>query len=159
MAEEVPFEAQKQGVDVLSALMHSDRPDVYTIRTRAPGPQGRLPLTPQMLREWASGDLFGLTQNVGMGWDPAKVLHKHILILSTQGGIREEDGTPVALGYHTGHWEVGRLMRAASLEMQQLGAVPYAAYVSDPCDGRSQGTTGMFDSLPYRNDESLVMRR
>ncbi|HTK10587.1 MAG TPA: YjhG/YagF family D-xylonate dehydratase [Ktedonobacteraceae bacterium] len=159
MEDKVPFDAQKQGVDVVSALMHSDRPDMYAIRTRAPGPQGKLPLTPQMLREWASGDLFGLTQNVGMGWDPAKVLHKHILILSTQGGIREEDGTPVALGYHTGHWEVGRLMRAAALEMQQLGAVPYAAYVSDPCDGRSQGTTGMFDSLPYRNDAALVMRR
>ncbi|HEY4389626.1 MAG TPA: YjhG/YagF family D-xylonate dehydratase, partial [Ktedonobacteraceae bacterium] len=159
MEDEVPFDAQEQGVDVVSALMHSDRPDMYAIRTRAPGPQGKLPLTPQMLREWASGDLFGLTQSVGMGWDPAKVLRRHILILSTQGGIREADGTPVALGYHTGHWEVGRLMRAAALEMQQLGAVPYAAYVSDPCDGRSQGTTGMFDSLPYRNDAALVMRR
>nr|WP_277988727.1 YjhG/YagF family D-xylonate dehydratase [Ktedonosporobacter rubrisoli] len=116
-------------------------------------------MTPQMLREWSSGDLFGLTQNVGMGWDPNKVLRKHILLLSTQGGIRAEDGTPVALGYHTGHWEVGSLMRAAALELQRLGTVPYAAYVSDPCDGRSQGTTGMFDSLPYRNDASLVMRR
>src|SRR5581483_4402507 len=71
----------------------------------------------------------------------------------------EPDGTPVALGYHTGHWEVGRLMRAAALELQQLGTVPYATYVSDPCDGRTQGTTGMFDSLPYRNDAALVMRR
>jgi len=132
---------------------------LYDIPTSAPGPQGSLPLTPKMLREWASGDLFGLTQNAGMGWNPAKVLGKHILILSTQGGIREPDGTPVALGYHTGHWEVGRLMRAAALELQQLGTVPYATYVSDPCDGRTQGTTGMFDSLPYRNDAALVMRR
>ena len=31
--------------------------------------------------------------------------------------------------------------------------------MSDPCDGRSQGTTAMFDSLAYRNDASLVMRR
>ncbi|MCA9204076.1 MAG: YjhG/YagF family D-xylonate dehydratase, partial [Planctomycetales bacterium] len=30
---------------------------------------------------------------------------------------------------------------------------------SDPCDGRSQGTTGMFDSLPYRNDAATVLRR
>ncbi len=154
-------EQQPQGetLDVLSALSPTDQDDLYTIPTHAPGPQGSLPLTAQMLREWASGDLFGLTQNVGMGWNPTKVLGKHILILSTQGGIREPDGTPVALGYHTGHWEVGRLMRAAALEMQQLGAVPYASYVSDPCDGRSQGTTGMFDSLPYRNDAALVMRR
>ncbi len=151
--------SESQSGDVLSALMNSSRTDLYAIPTHAPGPQGKLPLTPQMLREWSSGDLFGLTQNVGMGWDPAKVLRKHILILSTQGGIRETDGTPVALGYHSGHWEVGLLMRAAAQELQQLGSVPYAAYVSDPCDGRTQGTTGMFDSLPYRNDASLVMRR
>ena len=157
MKDEAIFESQPD--DVLSALMHSQRTDLYAIPTHAPGPQGKLPLTPQMLREWSSGDLFGLTQNVGMGWDPAKVLRKHILILSTQGGIREPDGTPVALGYHSGHWEVGLLMRAAAQELQHLGSVPYAAYVSDPCDGRSQGTTGMFDSLPYRNDASLVMRR
>src|SRR5439155_9501333 len=31
--------------------------------------------------------------------------------------------------------------------------------VTDPCDGRSQGTTGMFDSLPYRNDAATVFRR
>ena len=157
MEDETVFEPQAQGV--LSALMYSQREDLYAIPTHAPGPQGKLPLTPQMLRDWSSGDLFGLTQSVGMGWDPAKVLRKHILILSTQGGIRETDGTPIALGYHSGHWEVGRLMRAAALELQQLGSVPYAAYVSDPCDGRTQGTTGMFDSLPYRNDAALVMRR
>ncbi len=159
MEDEQVSVSPSDGDDIVSALMHSQREDLYAIPTHAPGPQGRLPLTEQMLREWASGDLFGLTQNVGMGWDPARVLRRHILILSTQGGIREEDGTPVALGYHTGHWEVGRLMRAAALELQRLGTVPYAAYVSDPCDGRTQGTTGMFDSLPYRNDASLVMRR
>jgi putative YjhG/YagF family dehydratase len=159
MEDETFFEPQAHDGNILDALMHAQRQDMYTIATHAPGPQGRLPLTAQMLREWASGDLFGLTQSVGMGWDPAKVLRKHILIFSTQGGIREEDGTPVALGYHSGHWEVGRLMHAAAQELQQLGAVPYAAYVSDPCDGRTQGTTGMFDSLPYRNDASLVMRR
>ncbi len=159
MEEEMSFVTPSQNLDILSTGLHTNSEDLYAIPTHAPGPQGKLPLTPQMLQEWPSGDLFGLTQNVGMGWDPAKVLHKHILILSTQGGIREADGSPVALGYHTGHWEVGRLMRTAAQEMQQLGAVPYAAYVSDPCDGRTQGTTGMFDSLPYRNDASLVMRR
>lgn len=152
-----PLHAHTQ--DILSTLSPSSESDLYDIPTHAPGPQGSLPLTPAMLRHWASGDLFGLSQNVGMGWNPAKVLGKHILIVSTQGGIREPDGTPTALGYHTGHWEVGRLMRAAALEFQQLGMVPYGAYVSDPCDGRSQGTTGMFDSLPYRNDAALVMRR
>jgi putative YjhG/YagF family dehydratase len=112
-----------------------------------------------MLLHSPSGDLFGLSQNVGMGWKPGELLGKQILILSTQGGIRAEDGTPIALGYHTGHWEVGLLMRAAAEEIRERGGVPFAGFVSDPCDGRSQGTTGMFDSFPYRNDAAIVYRR
>jgi putative YjhG/YagF family dehydratase len=65
----------------------------------------------------------------------------------------------VALGYHTGHWEIGLLVKKAAEELKNLGGIPFAAHVSDPCDGRSQGTTAMFDSLAYRNDASLVMRR
>ena len=94
-----------------------------------------------------------------MGWDPAALGGKEFLILSTHGGIRAADGTPVALGYHTGHWEVGLLMEAAAKELKSLGAIPFAAYCTDPCDGRTQGTTGMFDSLPYRNDAASVFRR
>ncbi|WP_206917867.1 YjhG/YagF family D-xylonate dehydratase [Alicyclobacillus suci] len=137
----------------------TDDASLYDIPTHAPGPQGSLLLNSEMLRNWPSGDLFGLTQSVGMGWDPKRVLGKHVLMISTQGGIRNSDGTPEALGYHTGHWEIGLLLEAAAREFRKLGAVPYAAYVSDPCDGRSQGTAGMFDSLPYRNDAALVMRR
>lgn len=140
-------------------MLQSQSDDIYDIPTKAKGPAGKLPLTADMLRNWPSGDLFGLTQNVGMGWSPAEVLGKSVLILSTQGGLREEDGTPVALGYHTGHWEIGLLVKAAAEAFRQRGAIPYAAYVSDPCDGRSQGTTAMFDSLPYRNDAALLMRR
>ncbi|GLG01143.1 dehydratase [Alicyclobacillus hesperidum subsp. aegles] len=143
----------------LAELLASYRDDLYEIPTHAPGPSGRLPLTPEMLRTWASGDLFGLSQNVGMGWDPKKVLGQHMLIISTQGGLRAADGSPEALGYHTGHYEIGLLVQAAARELRRLGAVPFAAAVSDPCDGRSQGTAAMFDSLPYRNDASLVMRR
>jgi putative YjhG/YagF family dehydratase len=94
-----------------------------------------------------------------MGWDPGKTGREPFLILSTQGGLRAEDGRPVALGYHTGHWEVGLLVREAAEELDRLGVLPFAAHVSDPCDGRSQGTTGMFDSLAYRNDAALVLRR
>ena len=36
-------------------------------------------------------------------------------------------------------------MEAAAKELKSLGAVPFAAYCTDPCDGRTQGTTGMFD--------------
>ena len=50
-------------------------------------------------------------------------------------------------------------MQAAAREVKALGGVPFAAYCSDPCDGRTQGTTGMFDSLPYRNDAAMVLGR
>jgi len=129
------------------------------LNTSGSGPQGSLPLTDEMLRTWSSGDLFGWTQNAGMGWDPKKMLGPQFLLLSTQGGMRAEDGHPIALGYHTGHWEVGLLVRAAAEWFYENGGVPFAGYVSDPCDGRTQGTTGMFDSLPYRNDAAIVFRR
>src|SRR5690242_3706594 len=132
---------------------------LYDVRTKAPGPRGTLPVTPEMLLARPSGDLFGWAQNAGMGWDPRAMGGKEVLLLSTHGGIRNPDGTPVALGYHTGHWEVGLLLQAAAEELKQLGAVPFAAYCTDPCDGRTQGTTGMFDSLPYRNDAATIFRR
>ncbi len=130
-----------------------------SVVTRAAGPEGRLPLTEQMLLERPSGDLFGLTQDAGMGWDSASLGGREFLILSTQGGIRAPDGKPVALGYHTGHWEVGLLMTAAAEELRSRGYVPFAGFCTDPCDGRSQGTTGMMDSLPYRNDAAQIFRR
>ncbi len=137
----------------------ADSLEIFQIRTHAPGPEGALPLTEEMLGAAPSGDLFGLTQNVGMGWNPADAAGPQYLVLSTQGGMRAPDGKPVALGYHSGHWEIGMQVEAASRELRRLGCVPFAGAVSDPCDGRSQGTHGMFDSLPYRNDAAIVMRR
>jgi putative YjhG/YagF family dehydratase len=134
-------------------------PENYDIRTHAPGPAGALPFTDEMLRRRPSGDLFGWTQDTGMGWDPAQLGGTEVLLLSTHGGIRASDGSPIALGYHTGHWEVGLLMQAAAEELKAAGAVPFAGYCTDPCDGRTQGTAGMFDSLPYRNDAAIVFRR
>jgi putative YjhG/YagF family dehydratase len=134
-------------------------PDTWTIDTAGAGPAGRLPLTAEMLREQPSGDIFGLTQNAGMGWDPRELLRPQFLLLSTQGGVRRADGHPIALGYHTGHWEVGLLMQAAAEELARLECLPFAAFVSDPCDGRTQGTAGMMDSLAYRNDAAIVFRR
>ena len=131
----------------------------FAVQTHASGPIGSIPLTDDRLRDWPSGDLFGLTQNAGMGWEPTQVDRDPFLILSTQGGLRAEDGTPIALGYHTGHWEVGMLVRAAAKTLKELGAAPFAGMVSDPCDGRTQGTPGMMDSLPYRNDAAIVFRR
>src|SRR5256885_2132348 len=128
-------------------------------RPAGAGPAGRLPLTPDMLREEPSGNVFGLTQNVGMGWSPASLDGPQYVIVSTHGGLRSEDWSPIALGYHTGHWEIGLLVREAAKTLRAEGAIPFAAYCSDPCDGRTQGTTGMFDSLAYRNDAAIVMRR
>lgn len=138
---------------------HATTPDIYRVQTKGPGPAGQLPLTAQMLSDSPSGDIFGLTQNAGMGWDPRELGRKQFLILSTQGGVRSPNGQPIALGYHTGHWEIGLLVQAAAQELRSLKTIPFAAYCSDPCDGRTQGTVGMFDSLPYRNDAALIFRR
>ncbi len=138
---------------------YTDSPEIYKVETRAAGPAGSLPLTAEMLLNRPSGDLFGLTQNAGMGWNPSELGRKQFLILSTQGGLRAPNGEPIALGYHTGHWEIGLLVEAAAWELRRLGNIPFAAYCSDPCDGRTQGTVGMFDSLPYRNDAAQVFRR
>jgi putative YjhG/YagF family dehydratase len=143
----------------VEALLETADPSIYTIRTQGAGPAGALPLTPEMLRHAPSGDIFGLTQNAGMGWNPSELNRREFLILSTQGGIRAPDGSPIALGYHTGHWEVGLLMQAAALEFKAQGTTPFAGFCTDPCDGRTQGTVGMMDSLPYRNDASQVLRR
>jgi putative YjhG/YagF family dehydratase len=134
-------------------------PTILDVKTRADGPAGALPLTDAMLRDWPSGDLFGLSQNAGMGWAASEVDRDPFLILSTQGGVRAPDGTPIALGFHTGHWEVGLLVQEAAEEFKALGVAPFAGMVSDPCDGRTQGTAGMMDSLPYRNDAAIVFRR
>src|SRR3954462_11782253 len=140
-------------------ILDSSSEAIYTLRTTARGPSGALPLEGNQLRHMSSSDLFGMTQNAGMGWNPALLRGKQFLILSTQGGIRAPDGTPVALGYHTGHWEVGLLMEEAARTFSAAGAIPFAGYVSDPCDGRTNGTAGMLDSLPYRNDAAVVFRR
>jgi putative YjhG/YagF family dehydratase len=141
------------------SVIQSEADDLLRVATHARGPQGSLPITAQMLRNEPSGNLFGLTQNAGMGWDPARMLDPEFLILSTHGGLRAQDGSPIALGFHSGHWEVGLLVEAAARELKLLHAMPFAGACTDPCDGRTQGTAGMMDSLPYRNDAAMVLRR
>ncbi|MCE9532402.1 MAG: YjhG/YagF family D-xylonate dehydratase, partial [Planctomycetes bacterium] len=142
-----------------SSLVETADPALYQLTTSTTGPAGKLPLTEELLRNAPSGDLFGWSQNVGMGWSPATLGAKEFLILSTHGGLRGENGEPIALGYHSGHWEVGLLVKAAAEEFKRLGFIPFAGAVTDPCDGRTQGTVGMFDSLPFRNDSAMVLRR
>jgi putative YjhG/YagF family dehydratase len=134
-------------------------PVSFDVQTAATGPAGRLPVTDQMLRHAPSGDLFGWTQDVGMGWKPEQLGRKEFLLLSTSGGLRAADGSPIALGYHTGHWEVALQVKAAAEEIRALGGIPFAGFCTDPCDGRTQGTLGMMDSLPYRNDAATIFRR
>jgi putative YjhG/YagF family dehydratase len=143
----------------LSLILDTGDASLLDVRSKAPARPGTLPITAEMLLERPSGDLFGWAMNAAMGWAPGRMGGKEYLILSTHGGIRRPDGTPVALGYHTGHWEVGLLMEAAAEQLSSMGAVPFAAYCTDPCDGRTQGTPGMYDSLPYRNDAATVFRR
>ncbi len=145
--------------DTTIAWIEAENAADYAVTSHAAGPQGQLPLTEEMLRQWPSGDLFGLSQNAGMGLSPDLTAGDPFLILSTQGGLRADDGSPIALGYHTGHWEIGLLVKAAAMRLRERGKLPFAAAVSDPCDGRTQGTAGMMDSLPYRNDAAMVFRR
>ncbi|MBX7105232.1 MAG: YjhG/YagF family D-xylonate dehydratase [Gemmataceae bacterium] len=134
-------------------------PESYQLTSASAGPVGLLPLSEDQLRHAPSGDLFGWSQNVGMGLDPARLGRPEYLILSTAGGLRAPDGSPIALGYHTGHWEVALQVQAAAEEIRAAGCIPFAGAVTDPCDGRTQGTPGMFDSLPFRNDAAMVLRR
>ncbi|HUN09557.1 MAG TPA: YjhG/YagF family D-xylonate dehydratase [Aggregatilineales bacterium] len=148
----------ENGLPSLDAVLGSHS-QVEGTRTRGEGPAGSLPLTEAMLLNEPSGNLFGLTQATAMGWNPDEVGRDQYVIVSTHGGLRAEDGSPIALGYHTGHWEINLLVREAAQTLKDSGAMPFAVYVTDPCDGRSQGTDGMMDSLPYRNDAAMVARR
>ena len=143
----------------VSSVLETAGANLFEVSTHAPGPKGSLPLSADMLLTEPSGNLFGLSLNAGMGWDPARLLDPEFLILSTHGGLRAENGEAIALGFHTGHWEVGLLVAEAARELKSLRATPFAGACTDPCDGRTQGTAGMMDSLPFRNDAAIVLRR
>ena len=89
--------------DLISALSWN-RParTCIALRPMRAGRLARCPLRRRCCATAPSGNLFGLTQNAGMGWEPARLLDPEFLILSTHGGLRAEDGTPIALGFHTG---------------------------------------------------------
>lgn len=152
-------ELRKPFVISLESVLETGAAEFRAVTTHAAGPAGALPLTPEMLLKEPSGNLFGLSQNAGMGWEASRLLDPEFLILSTHGGLRAEDGQPVALGFHTGHWEVGLLVAEAARELKAQHAIPFAGACTDPCDGRTQGTIGMMDSLPFRNDAAMVLRR
>ena len=143
----------------MNPLLDSGDAALYEVVTAGRGPQGKLPLTDDLLRNQPSGHAFGMSQDAGMGWKVSALDGPQYVLLSTLGGVRADDGTPIALGYHTGHWELSLALKAAAEEIKNAGGIPYAGHCTDPCDGRTQGTTGMFDSLAYRNDAASVLRR
>jgi len=143
----------------VTEILDSGDSSLYDVTTHGPGPRGKLPLTAEMLVHRPSGDAFGMTEDAGMGWPPEKLAGPQYVMLSNLGGLRADDGSPVALGYHTGHFELGMALAAAADEFKLHGGVPYAGHCTDPCDGRTQGTPGMFDSLAYRNDAASIFRR
>jgi hypothetical protein len=98
--------------------------DFYEVKTYATGSAGSLPLQPDFLRDGPSGHIFGWTQDAAMGWNPSDLGKDEFLILSTQGGIRAEDGSPIALGYHTGHYEGGLLAQAVAKEFKEHNDLP-----------------------------------
>lgn len=151
--------AKTQNTITAQQVLEDEASLFQEVRTHAPGPVGALPITPEMLLTQPSGNLFGLSQDAGMGWDPTRLLDPEFLILSTHGGMRAQDGTPIALGFHTGHWEVGLLVAEVARELRGRHCIPFAGACTDPCDGRTQGTAGMLDSLAYRNDAAIVLRR
>ncbi len=128
--------------------------------TSTNGIPGMLPFMPAELLE-QGGKIFGRIQDHAMAQGSKQFSSggHQFVIISTAGGMRDKDGQTLALGLHTGHFELNALKEAAAKEMLLLGAIPYSVDVSDPCDGRTQGTLGMMDSLPYRNDAAIVMGR
>src|SRR6188508_1479347 len=132
------FSPEVTATAMSTSLFDSGDPAIFDVVTTAAGASGKLPLTEKLLRESPSGDLFGWSLDVGMGWNPSELGRPEFLILSTSGGLRGDDGRPIALGYHTGHWEVGLLVKAAAEEIKARGGIPFAGAVTDPCDGRTQ---------------------
>ena len=69
-------------------ILETGDPACFDVITCGPGPEGELPLTAEMLIHRASGDAFGMTEDAGMGWDPAALAGPQFVMLSTMGGIR-----------------------------------------------------------------------
>ena len=113
---------------------------------KSPGPEGRLDYTEEDLLNRPSGDLFGISQNAGMSGRGSGATDPNMVIMSTLGGWPDS-----ALGAHTGHNELYKLVETAAQEFRRLGQLPFALHTSDTCDGRTQGTIWANISLASRN--------
>ncbi len=144
---------------IAQSIFRPEQKEIYDIQTKGTGPKGKLPFAADFLRNSPCGDLFGWIENAGQGWNPDDFGKKEILILSASGGLRDMDGSPTALTYSTGQFEPIMLVEEAARELKRLGAIPFVSFVTEQCDGRVQSNVGMMDSLPFRNDAAIVLRR
>ncbi|TVR97701.1 MAG: hypothetical protein EA416_00405, partial [Trueperaceae bacterium] len=60
----------RYGAEIVTRRLNRDlieglHPERFDVHSTADGPEGTLPLTEALLRDSPSGDLFGLSQNVG----------------------------------------------------------------------------------------------
>jgi hypothetical protein len=133
----------------LSTVLETSTLPLDDVATHAPGPRGLLPITPEMLLTAPSGNLFGLSQNAGMGWEPQKLLGSEVLILSTHGGLRGADGTPIALGFHTGHWELGALVAEAAITLPSNPSTPFPSPAPAPIPATDAPRAPPACSIPF----------
>jgi xylonate dehydratase len=130
--------------DILSD--HLGRTASFNFPLKSPGPEGSLDYTEEDLLNRPSGDLFGVSQNAGMSGKGDGATDPNMVIMSTLGGW-----PGAALGAHTGHNELYKLVEIAAREFSRLGQLPFALHTSDTCDGRTQGTIWANISLASRN--------
>src|SRR5258708_12014310 len=83
----------------LDDVLGTDRSLIDATPLYGEGAAGKLPITGDMLLNEPSGNLFALTQNVGMGWNPEEVGRNQYLIPSTHAGLRAEARSPIPLAY------------------------------------------------------------
>ena len=108
---------------------------ILDVQTIAAGPKdvlgtGRLPISRKtfLAAETGTADIFTESMAAAMGWSGtgqltgrAKKLDRDFLIISTQGGLRGDDGEAIALGAHTGHWELGLVAKEAARNLPGWG--------------------------------------
>ncbi len=111
--------------------------------TAGPGPEGKLPLSDTILRERPSGDAFGMSQDAGMGWDPAEVGGRQHVCSANR------PASPAtfldALGYHTGHWEVSLAVKAP--RRRPSPRPRHRRHCNDPCGNAAEHAWNLHGSL------------
>ena len=83
----------------LQEFLNDTTERLYEVRSKAAGPVGRLPLTESMLGTSRADISSGCRRMSAWAGIPRRWHGIPYLILSTQGGLRAPDGSPVALGY------------------------------------------------------------